>query len=193
MRVLIALVIVLLLACGLLAYLLLRERSGGAAWRRKGLFIPQRLPTGDTLEHLVRRFQHLTNSALLGRRLARLYAVLFDPDLILEYINDTYLTPQIETGNLINNTALFLCVAAVEEAIEARSFGETPNNTVGSYLRAEFKRRGWIWPTHPLAWKKFFLEQYVDQLLNEPSNNARVFPPTGLPPRTDNAPSWLLA
>ena len=192
MRVLITLVLVLLLACGLLSYRLLRERSGGAAWRRKGLFIPQRLPTGDTLEHLVLRFQYLTDSALLGRRLARLYAVLFDPDLILEYINDTYLTPQIETSNLANNTALFLCVAAVEEAIEGRSFGETPNNTVGSYLRAEFKRRGWIWPTHPLAWKKFFLEQYVDQLLNEPPNTARISPPTRLPPRQDTAPSWLL-
>ena len=176
MRVLIALVIVSLLACGLLSYLLLRERSGAAAWRRKGLFIPQRLPTGDTLAHLVERFQDLTGSALLGRRLARLYAVLFDPDLILEYINDAYLTPQIEAGNLANNTALFLCVAALEEAIEGRSLGETPNNTVGAYLRAVFKRRGWLWPTHPLVWKKFFLEQYVDLLFNEPSGSTRVSP-----------------
>ena len=167
MRLLIILLIVLLLVCSVLAYLLLRRYFGASARRRNGLFIPQRLPTGDTLARLVSRFQHLVDSELLGRRLARLYAVLFDPDLILDYIDEAYLIPQVEAGNLVNNSALFRCVAAVEKSVEGRSFGETPDNTVASYLRAEFKRRDWDWPTHPLAWKQFFLNNYTDQLLND--------------------------
>lgn len=167
MRLLIVLLIVLLLVCAVLSYLLWRGHFGASARRRDGLFIPQTLPTGDSLARLVWRFQHLVDSELLGSRLARLYAVLFDPDLILDYIDDAFLVPQIEASTLTNNAALFRCVAAIEQGIEGRTFGETPDNTVGAYLRAEFKRRKWDWPTHPLAWKQFFLNHYTDKLFNE--------------------------
>ena len=167
MRVLIILLIVLLLLCGVLSYLLLRGHVGALARRRDGLFIPQSLPTGDTLARLVWRFQRLVDSELLGRRLARLYAVLFDPALIFDYIDDEYLAAQVKAGNLVNNSALFRCVAAIEERVEGRTFGETPGNTVGAYLRAEFKRRDWDWPTHPLAWKQFFLNHCIDRLFKE--------------------------
>ena len=167
MRLLIVLVIVLLLVCGVLSYFLLRERFGASARNRDGQFIPKTLPTGDTLARLVWRFQQLVGSELLGRRLARLYAVLFDPDLVLDHIDEAYLIPQVRDGNLVNNAALFRCVAAVEKAIEGTTFSETPDNTVAAYLRAEFKRRGWDWPTHPLAWKQFFLNNYTDRLFDD--------------------------
>ncbi len=161
---LIFLLIVLLLMCGVLLYLLLRGYYGASSRRPDGMFIPRTLPTGDTLARLVWRFQRLVDSALLGRRLARLYAVLFDPDLILDYIDDTYLAPQVEASNLNNNASLFRCVAAVEKIVEGSTFSETPDNTVAAYLRAEFKRCDWDWPTHPLVWKQFFLNHYTDRL-----------------------------
>ena len=172
MRWLIFLVLVLLAACGILLYLLLQRRRQAAAEGLDGLFIPRHLPTGDTLARLVWRFQHLADSELLGSRLARLYAVLFDPDLVLDYLDDPYLVPQVETGRLVNNTALFRCVAAVEQAVEGRCFGETPANTLGAYLRAEFRKHGWPWPSHPIAWKQFFLEHYADRLLKESKDNS---------------------
>lgn len=170
MRILIALLVVLLLSCGVLLYLLVRRRPSQTtpAWKNNGVFIPTSLPTGDTLARLVARFQQLIDSHLFGGRLARLYAILFDPDLILAYIDDLFLARQVETDDIINNTALFLCVAAVEKAVEGQAFGDNPANTLGSYLRAEFKKRDWTWPTHPLAWKQFFLRHYVETLFDGP-------------------------
>ncbi len=170
MRILIALIVVLLLSCGVLLYLLVRQRHSGTAraWKNNGVFIPTSLPTGDTLARLVERFQQAVDAHLFGGRLARLYAILFDSDLILAYIADVFLARQLETDDIANNTALFLCVAAVEKAVEGRAFGENPANTLGSYLRAEFKKRDWTWPTHPLAWKQFFLRHYVDTLFDRP-------------------------
>ncbi len=177
MRLLIALIVVLLLSCGVLLYLLVRRRHYGTAraWRNNGVFIPTSLPTGDTLARLVSRFQQAIDSNLFGSRLARLYAILFDPDLILAYIDDAFLASQVETDGIANNTALFLCVAAVEQAVEGRAFGDNPANTLGSYLRAEFRRRDWTWPTHPLAWKQFFLHHYVETLFDHPSRIHRAW------------------
>ena len=173
MRLLIALIIVLLLICGVLLYLLIRRRHSGMAraGRNNGVFIPRSLPTGDTLERLVSRFQQAIDSNLFGSRLARLYATLFDPDLVLTYIDESFLANQVETDDIANNTALFLCVAAVEQAIEGRAFGDNPANTLGSYLRAEFRKRDWTWPTHPLAWKQFFLHHYVETLFDRRSRD----------------------
>jgi len=123
--------------------------------------LPETLPTGESLAGLTQHFQHAVNSDLLGRRLAWLYAVLFDPDLIHSYIKDPYLTRQVETRNIENNTALFLCMAAVEEAVEGRAFRNDPANTVASYLRGEFKKRGWKWPKHAHAWQQHFLTHHT--------------------------------
>ncbi len=170
MRILIALVVVLLLSCGVLLYLLIRRRPPPTApsWKNNGVFIPRSLPTGDSLERLVARFQQVIDARLFGSRLARLYAILFDPDLIMAYIDDVFLARQVETDDIANNTALFLCVAAIEKAVDGRVFGDNPANTLGSYLRAEFKKRDWTWPTHPLAWKQFFLRHYADTLFDDP-------------------------
>ena len=180
MRFLIALIVVLLLSCGVLLYLLVRRRPYGTtrAGRRDGVYIPRRLPTGDTLAQLVARFQHVADTNLFGSRLARLYALLFDPDLVLPYLDDTFLVHQVESSSIANNTALFLSVAAIEQAVEGRVFGDNPANTLGAYLRAEFKKRDWTWPTHPLAWKQFFLDQYVDALFDRPSKRPRYLPIT---------------
>lgn len=129
-----------------------------------GLFIPKNLPTGDTLDDLQARFQEAVDSFLLGNRLAYLYAVLFDPDLILSYVKQPWLADQVEADNLASNTALFLCIAAIEEEIEVRTFSNNPANTMAAYLRSEFKKRDWMWPHSPLAWKQHFLHHYVDTL-----------------------------
>ena len=101
---------------------------------------------------------------LFGSRLAYLYAVLFDPDLILSYIDDRWLARQVEADNLANSSALFLCAAAIEAAVKDRTFGDTPSNTLASYLRSEFKKRGWLWPSSPFVWKLHFLKHYVEAL-----------------------------
>ncbi len=126
--------------------------------------LPETLPTGETLAGLAQRFQHAVGSDLLGRRLARLYAVLLDQDLIDSHIKDPYLARQVEAHNIENNTALFLCVAVVEEAIEGRAFHNDPANTLASYLRGEFKKRGWEWPKHPYAWKQHFITHHLKDL-----------------------------
>ena len=129
-----------------------------------GIFIPENLPTGDTLERLEQRFQEAVGAALLGHRLAHLYAVLFDPDLILSYVGDRWLARQVEADNLASNSALFLCAAAIEAVVKERTFGDNPANTLAVYLRSEFKKRDWLWPSSPFAWKQFFLKHYVEAL-----------------------------
>ncbi len=131
---------------------------------RSGVFIPKNLPTGHTLEHLVGRFQKTVGSALLGRRMAYLYAVLYEPDLVLPYIDVPWLAEQVAADNLANNTALFHCVAMVEAAIEGQRFADSPANTLASYLRGKFKHARWLWPPSPLAWKKHFLNHYIETL-----------------------------
>ncbi len=129
-----------------------------------GIFIPENMPTGDTLERLEQRFQEAVDGSLFGSRLAYLYAVLFDPDLILSYIDDRWLARQVEADNLANSSALFLCAAAIEAAVKDRTFGDTPSNTLASYLRSEFKKRGWLWPSSPFVWKLHFLKHYFEVL-----------------------------
>lgn len=140
------------------------RRNRPVLYLSNGIFIPENLPTGDTLECLQERFQNKVGASLLGQRLAHLYAVLFDPDLILSYIDDPWLERQVEADNLASNSALFLCAAVIEAAVEDRTFGDNPSNTLASYLRSEFKKRDWLWPSSPLAWKQFFLRHFVDAL-----------------------------
>ena len=141
-------------------------------WRRRAIYdqiresivLPEHLKTGLTLRALVRRFQRINDSELLGKRLAYIYAVLFDPQLVLDYIDDPYLRPQVEDGSVENNTALFECVAAVEQAVVERTFRGNAANTMRSYLLREFRRRDWKWPKNPLAWKRHFLEHHIKTL-----------------------------
>ncbi len=121
-----------------------------------GVFIPENMPTGDTLDGLEQRFQEAVGVPLLGHRLAHLYAVLFDPDLVLSYIDDHWLAGQVEADNLASNSALFLCAAVIEAAVEDRTFSGNPANTLSVYMRREFEKRGWLWPSSSLAWKQFF-------------------------------------
>ena len=52
-------------------------------------------------------------------------------------------------------------VAVIEEAVEGRAFRNDPANTVGAYLRGEFKKRGWKWPKHAYAWQQHFLTHHT--------------------------------
>jgi len=130
---------------------------------RESIVLPEHLKTGLSLRELERRFQKIVDSELLGKRLARIYAVLFDPVSVLDYIDDPYLA-QVEAGSLVNNTALFECVAAVARAVENRTFMGIAANTMRSYLLSEFRKRSWEWPKNSLAWKRHFLEVHVKTL-----------------------------
>ena len=90
--------------------------------------------------------------------------MLFEPDLVLSYIEDPYLLPQFEEDRLADNSALFQCSAAVEEAVKGMKFRGRAENTLRSYLSGEFEKRDWDWPKSPLAWKLFFLEQHAKVL-----------------------------
>ncbi len=132
--------------------------------KSNGVFIPRKMPTGLSLEALEQRFVQAIDALKLGRRLAWVYAVLLDTALILPFIHDEYLARQVEAYDVENNTALFQCVASVEEARTGESFSGRAENTLASYLRGEFERRGWDWPKNPLAWKLFFTKYHVDTL-----------------------------
>ena len=141
-----------------------RPATSAAEPKHNGVYIPKNMPTGLSLEALTQRFQQAVEPDLLGSRLACIYAVLFDPDLVLHYIDDPYLKPQVETDSVENNTALFQCAAAVEEAVSGQPFSGRPENTLAAYLRTKFRQRDWPWPKNPLAWKRHFIEHHVDVL-----------------------------
>lgn len=141
-----------------------RRREAIIGQLQSATVIPKNLNTGLTLEQLEQRFQKLAGLDLFGSRLAFIFAVLFEPDLVLPYIEDDYLLPQVEADRVADNSALFLCVAAVEEHVRDVKFQGRAENTLRSYLSGEFDKRGWDWPKNPLAWKLFFLEQHAKVL-----------------------------
>jgi len=159
----------LLLLLGLVGagfYQYVRRRADLYDKLKASVVLPEELHTGLTLKELEQRFQKITDSELLGSRLARLFAVLFEPALVLDYIDDEYLKPQVEAGKLENNTGLFQCEAAVEVAVDKdREFRGNAANTLRSYLYSEFRRRSWEWPKNPPAWRRHFLEHHVKRLL----------------------------
>ncbi len=157
----------LLLLLGLVGtrfFLHLRRREAILDQLEDATVIPKNLHTGLTLEQLERRFQKVAESELFGSRLAFLFAVLYEPGLVLPYIEDEYLLPQVEEDRVADNSALFQCSAAVEEAVKDMQFRGRAENTLRSYLSGEFEKRDWEWPKSPLAWKLFFLEQHAKTL-----------------------------
>lgn len=171
-RILLWLAIVgLLLLLGLLGtglYQYVERRAAVYDKIRESIVLPEDLQTGLTLKELEQRFQQITDSKLLGSRLGRLFAVLFEPTLVLDYIDDPYLKPQVASYDLETSTGLFECEAAVEVAVdEDRTFQGDPANTIRAYLLNEFRKRSWDWPKNPPAWKRFFLEHHVKGLLGK--------------------------
>ena len=133
-----------------------------------GVYTPFEMPTGLSLEGLKARFETLPNiTALFARRLAYSYALLFDRDLVLAYIDDHYLRPQVEADDLKDNTALFLSMAPIETAVDGQVFRGCPENSIAAYLRGAFGRQGWPWPSHPLVWKKYFMEYHLEMLFGD--------------------------
>ena len=133
--------------------------------KSNGIFLPQRLDTGRTLAGLEAYFEEAVDSRLFGRRMARIFAALLEPDLVLPHIDDDFLTRQVEEDNIASNAALFQCAAAVEVAVDEQRFQGKPENTMRSYLSGEFGKRSWPWPAHPVIWKRFFLKHYAEELL----------------------------
>ena len=134
-----------------------------------GVYLPQRLDTGRTLAELEAYFEEAVGLRLFGRRLARIFATLFEPDLVLPHIGEDYLARQVEADNIASNAALFQCSAAVEVAIDGQRFQGKAENTMRSYLSGEFAKRSWPWPAHPVIWKRFFLKHHAEDLLKEES------------------------
>ena len=145
-------------------FLYIRRRESILDQLRNATIIPKNLHTGLTLEQLEERFQKVAGLELFGSRLAYIFAVLYEPDLVLPYIEDDYLLPQVERDRVADNSALFLCSATVEEAVKEMKFRGRADNTLRSYLSREFDKRDWDWPKSPLAWKLFFLDQHAKML-----------------------------
>lgn len=148
-------------------FLHVRRREAIIDQLRSATVIPKNLHTGLTLEQLEQRYQKLAGLDLFGTRLAYIFAVLFEPDLVRPYIKDAYLLRQVEADRadrVADNAALFECSAAVEEALKGTKFRGRAANTLRSYLSTEFGKRDWPWPKSPLAWKLFFLEQHAKVL-----------------------------
>ena len=90
---------------------------------------------------------------LLQQRLAYIGHVLRDFPATLEAIDDAMLKKELAQG-LSHNTDLFRCLAALEEKATGRAFENDPANTLGRYLRQEFKARHIPWPQTPEAWRR---------------------------------------
>ena len=123
-----------------------------------------KLPTGLTLDELEERFQQTVRQKKLASRLAWIYAVLLDIELILPYITDDYLARKVEAYTIGHNAELLKCVAAIEEARTGETFRGVAENTLATYLRAEFGKRRWHWPKHQVVWKQHFTRHHVEML-----------------------------
>ena len=81
--------------------------------------------------------------------------------MIRSYIDDPFLLNQVDTDSLRSNAALFRCVAMIETAVDNQVFSRNPANTISNHLRPEFTKLKWPWPSHPLDWKRFFLQYHL--------------------------------
>ena len=115
----------------------------------------------------------LNRADLFGAILTR--AILDEADLVLDCIEDPYLRQQVKAGRIDNSASLFWCAGAAESA-QGQPFKGDPANTLGSYLREEFRKLpGWDWPKNPPEWKQHFIEYHADVFSQEAAkgtNNA---------------------
>ena len=163
----------IVLSGGLVLFVVLQRRTPTpkeptglsiALQKSNGDFVPRKLPTGLTLDELEERFREMVKSTKLGKRLAWIYAVLLDIELVLRYITDEYLARKMKTYSIAHNAELFKCVAAIEEARTGETFTGHAENTLGAHLRGEFDKRGWHYPKHQVIWKQHFMKHHVERL-----------------------------
>ena len=163
-RTIIGVLLLIVLVCGFVFLYRWRYPPTGIEHGKNGVYIPRIMPAGLTLDELKERFQKAADSALVGRRLAYIYATLYDPDLVCSYVTDDHLREQIETDRIKNNTALFNSIGYVEEALDNQVFKRSAANTISNHLRPEFDKRGWPWPAYPMDWKRFFIQYHHDSV-----------------------------
>ena len=105
---------------GVVLFVFLRQRGaqlpsppdGFSIARKKsnGDFVPRKLATGLTLDEIEERFQESLDQTKFALRLAWIYAVLLDIELILPYITDDYLARKVEAYSIGHNAELFKCI-----------------------------------------------------------------------------------
>ncbi len=146
------------------------ERRGGALWLWAGLLVSlavvgyvlvsRRAGAGRWLHRVARRrappppLPVEPEGALLRERLVKVRRVLWNPEEVAGEIDDPLLA-QVLAEEVTLSTDLFRCVAALEERAAGKAFENDPANTVGRYLRQEFKARHWPWPQTPEAWRQW--------------------------------------
>lgn len=50
----------------------------------------------------------------------------------------------------------------IETAADKQVFRKDPAKTIANYLRSAFEKQAW--PSHPLEWKKYFIEHHIKAL-----------------------------
>ena len=89
--------------------------------------------------------------------------VLREFPAVLEVVEDVVRKKQFAQG-LTCNTDVFHCVAAMEEKDTGRIFDNDPANTLGRYLRQEFKVLHIPWPQTPTAWMRLLESEAYQEL-----------------------------
>jgi len=65
--------------------------------------------------------------------------------------------------------------SVVERKSNCRSSGR-PENSIRAHLDTMFKKKGWPWPTHPIDWKRYFMEYHMELLFGNGPRNAPEAP-----------------
>ena len=145
----------MLLLLSLSAYMLYSRRRSAAALRAVPNFLPPWTPKNS--------FPLDDENLLLEQRLDYIDSVLSEFPAVLKVIDDVMRKKQLAQG-LTCNTDLFHCVAALEEKATGRTFENDPANTLGRYLRQEFKVRHIPWPQTPTAWMRLLETEAYHEL-----------------------------
>ena len=102
------------------------------------------------------RRQSHNESGLFDRRLGYIERVLYTPLEVAARIQDPIWAGRLRSGRVRLNTHIFACAAALEEALEGKTFENRPSNTYAAYLKPRFTHRGWAWPLGTEAWQAHF-------------------------------------
>ena len=121
---------------------------------------PGAAPLSHRLRHGPARLRAEVEAAihdnpLLRKRLVYVGRVVFEREAVAEAIDDPLLKGMLRAGRPPDNDMLFRCEGALEE-LDGEAFDNDPANTIGKYLRGEFKRRHIPWPRTPEAWRWLF-------------------------------------